>query len=1292
MTQKHISGAEITPTRVVIVTMDTHLASATARARAVLAREIPGLSLKVHAASEYAADPAALERCLADIATGDIIIASMLFMEDHLLPVLPALAARRDQCDAMVCAMSASEVMKMTRIGKFKMDGTASGPMALLKRLRGNTKKPGNGTAGEAQMKMLRRIPKMLRFIPGTAQDVRAYFLTLQYWLGGSEDNIGNMIRLLVDRYADGARRHLRGTLKVAAPVEYPETGVYHPRMEGRISEHAKGLPLPTVKSPTNGTVGILMMRSYMLAGNTDHYDGVIDAMEARGLKVIPAFATGLDSRPAIEKFFIKDGRVIVDAVVSLTGFSLVGGPAYNDSKAAEEVLARLDVPYIAAHPVEFQTLETWGASERGLMPVENTIMVAIPELDGATAPTIFGGRSDAAGGACTGCHRNCTFNANDTGRDMHRCVERAEMIAARIEKLIALRRAEHANRKVAIVLFNFPPNAGNTGTAAYLAVFESLFNTLTTMKAEGYTIDVPASVDDLRKSIVNGNAEQYGAFANVHTKISANDHVKRERYLKQIEAQWGPAPGKQQSDGSSIFVIGERFGNVFIGVQPSMGYEGDPMRLLYEKGFAPTHAFSAFYRWVREDFGAHAVLHFGTHGALEFMPGKQAGMSGACWPDRMISNMPHLYLYASNNPSEGAIAKRRAGATLVSYMTPPVAQAGLYAGLADLKASIERWRSLSPDASGEQIQLAELIQAQAAVIDLANAEPAWGIQAVAKIEKLNESVLELEYTLIPHGLHVVGAKPSLQERVESMMSMADAAHGLRLPKVSVEMMVMGATPEAAFAATNLPHDDTMIALFKELAATDTLLSGNHEMIALMRALDGRFIRPAPGGDLLRNPDVLPAGRNIHGFDPFRIPSAFAVQDGARQAARLLAKHMDDGNDFPETIAVVLWGTDNLKSEGGPIGQVLALIGAKPRFDGYGRIAGATLIPLDELGHPRVDVIVTLSGIFRDLLPLQIKLLAEASFMAASADEPLDRNFVRKHALAYQAEHECDLETAALRVFGNADGAYGSNVNHLVENSRWDDEDELAETYTRRKSFAYGRAGTPSPQCELLQSVLAGVDLAYQNLDSVELGVTTVDNYFDTLGGISRAVKRAKGPRAKTAPVYIGDQTASEGTVRTLQEQVALETRTRMLNPKWYEGMLKHGYEGVRQIEVHVTNTMGWSATTGQVAPWVYQHLTETFMLDPEMRQRLAELNPTASARVANRLLEAQRRNYWSPDAATLEALRRAGEELEDRLEGVYETQNTVPQNVQSLPLSAQLALGKHSPSIAIDNTKRVAA
>jgi magnesium chelatase subunit H len=353
-------------------------------------------------------------------------------------------------------------------------------------------------------------------------------------------------------------------------------------------------------------------------------------------------------------------------------------------------------------------------------------------------------------------------------------------------------------------------------------------------------------------------------------------------------------------------------------------------------------------------------------------------------------------------------------------------------------------------------------------------------------------------------------------------------------------------------------------------------------------------------------------------------------------------------------VAIVLWGSDNLKSEGSQIGQALRLMGAQPRFDSYGRLVGAQLMPLELLGRPRIDVVVTLSGIFRDLMPLQIKMLAEAAYLAATANEPSEDNYIRKHALAYQQEHGCDMATAALRVFGNADGAYGSNVNNLVENGLWSDEDELANTYTSRKGFAFGISGQPVAQNALLKSALADVALTYQNLESVELGVTTVDNYFDTLGGITRAVKQAKGNNEEI-PVYIGDQTRGDGQVRSLSEQVSLETRTRMLNPKWYEGLLEHGYEGVRQIEVHITNTMGWSATTGQVQPWVYKQLTEKFMLDPEMRDRLAKLNPTASARLANRLMEASKRSYWTPDAAMLERMKMASEELEDRLEGVVE-------------------------------------
>jgi len=1232
---KPTSAAEATPIRVVIVTLDSHLIGAIERARAALSREIPGLKLSLHVAAEWSDDPEALERCRADIEQGDIIIANMLFMEEHIEPVLAALQQRRDECDAMVGCMAAAPVVKLTRLGRFSIDGEQGRILSRLKNMRGwrRSKENKSQSAGARQMAMIRRIPRILRFIPGTAQDLRAYFLTMQYWLSGSEHNVENMVRFLIERYADGPRRGLRNAITAEAPVEYPDVGVYHPRMSGRIGERRRDLPRVRRDGPT---VGLLVMRSYVLASNSGHYDGVIAALEDKGLNVVPAFASGLDSRPAIEQFFIEEDKPVVDAVVSLTGFSLVGGPAYNDSAAAREILSRLDVPYLAAQAVEFQTMEQWQGSDRGLSPIEATMMVSIPELDGSTGPMVFGGRSQG--------------ETTEREREMRVHPERAAMLASRVQRLIALRGRSREQRRLGVVLFNFPPNAGNTGTAMNLSVFESLYRLMKALRGEGYDVEVPDSVDALRDRIIHGNAAKHGAAANVHARVSADDHVRRETWLKEIEAQWGPAPGKHQSDGRSLFVLGEQFGNLFVGVQPSFGYEDDPMRLLFEKGFAPTHAFSCFYRYLREDFGADAVLHFGTHGALEFMPGKQTGLTEACWPDRLIGDLPNFYLYAANNPSEGTIAKRRSAATLVSYLTPPISNAGLYRGLVDLKSSLERWRGLTPDAATERAELASLIQAQAAELELADAEPVWEGTADRQIASLTGTLVELEQTLIPCGLHVVGKPADPGERVDMLSVAAESMSDMEIPRTAVEALVAGESPAVAIRRAGMTAGEELLGVFQKLREMDALLAEDTEIPALLRALDGCFVPAGPGGDLVRTPEVLPTGRNIHGFDPFRIPSRFAVASGAGQAARLVEKHATAGGGMPESIAIVLWGTDNLKTEGGAIAQVLALIGARPRFDGYGRLAGAELIPLEELGRPRIDVVTTLSGIFRDLLPLQTRMLAEACYLAASAEEPAEDNFVRKHALAYQEAHGCDMETAALRVFSNADGAYGANVNNLVQSGAWEDEDELGNVYAERKCFAYSRHGKPVRQKELLQDMLSGVDLAYQNLDSIDLGVTTVDVYFDNLGGISRAISSASG---SDVPVYIGDQTRGEGAVRTLDEQVALETRTRVLNPKWYESMLEHGYEGVRQIEVHVTNTMGWSATTGQVAPWVYQQLTQTYMLDEELRERMAALNPTASAQVANRLLEAHERKYWTPDADMLEALKRAGEELEDRLEGI---------------------------------------
>lgn len=1167
-------GHVATGYRIAIITLDAHAAGPAARILPRLSQDFPGLDVTVHAAAEWHENPASLEAARDAVDGADMVITTLLFLEEHLNAILPHLEAARERCDAMVGMVADTQIVKLTKMGDLDMGRPPSGLGKLLKRLKGS--KSGRAS-GEKQMAMLRRLPKILRYVPGKAQDLRAWFLTMQYWLAGSDDNLEQMIRFLVGRYASETR--WRGA-EAAAPVDYPLCGVYHPDLEERIATDAARLPR---RADAVGTVGVLMMRSYVLAGDTAHYDAVIRAFEDRGLEVIPAFAGGLDGRPAVEAYF-AGGKV--DAMVSLTGFSLVGGPAYNDSAAAVGVLEGLDVPYIAAHPLEFQTLDQWEGSGRGLGPVETTMLVALPEIDGATNPTVFAGRQGASAGG----------EGVDV-RAMRPCTERIGALTEKTLRLARLRRSDVAQRRAAIVLYGFPPNAGAVGTAAYLSVFESLHNTLHRMKAEGYDLDPPRTVEELREAVLGGSAERHGQEANVAAHVPTDDIVRDCPWLREIEAQWGPAPGRHQSDGRGVFVLGAQFGNVFVGIQPAFGYEGDPMRLLFEKGFAPTHAFATFYRWLKESFGADVLLHFGMHGALEFMPGRQVGMGGEDWPDRLIGNMPNVYLYAANNPSEATLAKRRANAVCVTHLTPPLGAAGLYKGLVELKESLTRWRETAPGEA--RAELEALIADQAGAVDLGGHAP----------EHLWLRLIEAEEALIPDGLHVVGRGMDAGQRGRML--------------------------------------DVMPAMDAERRAElDAALARETELPALMRAMCGRFISPVPGGDLIRSPEILPTGRNIHAFDPFRMPTAFAMADGARQAQLLLDTH----KEMPRSVAIVLWGSDNIKSDGGPIGQALALMGAKPRFDAYGRLSGADLVPLEELGRPRIDVVMTLSGIFRDLLPLQVRMLAEAAWKAATADEDEDRNFVRAHALAHMADTGCDLETAALRVFSNAEGAYGSNVNQLVDGSAFGDEDELADAYQARKGFAYGRTGAPAPQPALLKSALGRVDLAYQNLESVELGVTSVDHYFDTLGGISRAVRRAKG---KAAPVYIGDQTRGAGKVRTLQDQVALETRSRSLNPRFYEPLLQHGHEGVRQIEAHITNTMGWSATTGEVEPWVYQRLSETFVLDETMRRRLADLNPTASARMAGRLLEASDRSYWQPDEATLAALQGAADELEDRMEGI---------------------------------------
>lgn len=562
-----------------------------------------------------------------------------------------------------------------------------------------------------------------------------------------------------------------------------------------------------------------------------------------------------------------------------------------------------------------------------------------------------------------------------------------------------------------------------------------------------------------------------------------------------------------------------------------------------------------------------------------------------------------------------------------------------------------------------------------------------------ARVMQLYEQLLEIEQRLIPTGLHVFGRALELREKADLLRMVASfdrPEHGARsLPALVAETLgvhcygellqetstnemkelIDGVVSEAverfcesgADAAADWlklrsgVESEKSLPTFSLLATITEQLNSNHEMGSLMRALRGEYIESGPGADIVQNPMILPTGRNTHAVNPYSVPSQMAFARAKQTADALLRRYFDEHGRFPRALALVLWGLDNIKTQGEGVAQALWLLGVRPVRDALNRVTEVEVIPLEELKRPRMDVMMTVSGIFRDLFTPTMTLLDKAVRRVATLDEPLDLNYVRRNISETVGSGALEFDDAVTRVFSNAPGNYGTNVNFMVMDSQWESEETLGDLFVRRKSFAYTRdskgrtvEGREAPH--LMDDALSRVEATYQNLDSFEIGITDVDHYFEYLGGISRAVEN----RTKTRPaIYLSDSLSPQTRIRSLEETVRLETRAKTLNPKWYEGMLKHGFRGVAEIESHVANTFGWSATADAVDPWIYTEISKTFLLDPIMFNRLLELNRHSVHSLTKRLLEAHDRGYWNPDEEVLEKLRDITGEIEDQLEGV---------------------------------------
>ncbi|MDX6443847.1 MAG: magnesium chelatase subunit [Blastocatellia bacterium] len=691
-----------------------------------------------------------------DLRVTDVLFVIHVMDSENATRLLSFLDGAGERYPALIVINCMPELMKRTRLGKLDFErltgrrsrkgakaqsnqvaGTKGDDEAnatsLLRSIGtwigrqargGGDKKNGHGRA--QYLKYTNHLPSLLRFIPGAGalRDVKNYLMMFCYFLQPTPSNIRSMLLYSLKHYVDDDRLK---KIKIPPPESMPAVAIYHPdapalfesfesyatwynprwhRLQPairpeRINHRVK--PGPLKKSTklaqkaleSGATIGLLLMRPQIVSNARKHYDGLIRAIEAEGLSVIPAISTLMDNREACRRFFIEphsnvDAKQVttdngqpaadkliqsrVSQIVSLTGFSFVGGPAMNDSEAAAEFLRELNLPFRSMVSLDTQTIESWQESFSGLNPVQTGMQIAIPEIDGATEPFIFGG---------------IPARGVEPAPLDDRCIR----IARRLKRWNRLQTAPRDQLKLALTLYCFPPNKGNIGTAADLDVFASLFDMLRRLKEEGYRVDVPESIDALRAMLLGGNSEALGTTANVAYRMNIDEYRRLNPFFNEIETDWGPAPGAINSHDGDLLIQGITIGNIFIGVQPTFGFEDDPMRLLMAKGGTPHHGFTAFYAYLEKVFQADAVVHVGTHGALEFMPGKQVGLSGACWPDRLIGELPNIYIYSVNNPSEGTIAKRRSYAELISYLTPPIENAGLYRGLASLKDLIGDYR-----------------------------------------------------------------------------------------------------------------------------------------------------------------------------------------------------------------------------------------------------------------------------------------------------------------------------------------------------------------------------------------------------------------------------------------------------------------------------------------------------------------------------------------------------------------------------------------------------------------------
>jgi cobaltochelatase CobN len=1077
------------------------------------------------------------------------------------------------------------------------------------------------------------------------------------------------------------------------APMEQPPWGV---------------LPRHQPVEASRPRIGILFYRAQYTAGNTAYVAALADAVEAAGGVAVPIFASSLRDAPSDLLEYLGSCDALITTVLAAGGTKPATASAGGDDGAWDvAALAALDVPILQGLCLTWDRA-AWAASDEGMTPLDVATQVAVPEFDGRIITVPFSFKQIDADGLPS-------YVA-----DHERCRRVAEIAINHAR----LRHIPPAQRRIAIVLSAYPTKHARIGNAVGLDTPVSVIRLLRAMREAGYHLGSPGQIPGTGpvEPVEGEDQDTTAGNALIHALIAAGGQDPEwltaeqlsgqpvrissqtyRRWLAELPADlatavteaWGEAPGslfvdRDRDPNGEIVAATLQAGNVVILVQPPRGFGENPIAIYHDPDLAPSHHYLAVYRWLERGFGAHAVIHMGKHGNLEWLPGKNLGLSASCGSDAALGSVPLIYPFLVNDPGEGTQAKRRTHATIVDHLVPPMARAETYGDIARLEQLLDEYAQVNamdpakaPALRGE---IWTLVQAAQLDHDL-------GLNAPPEDEVFDEFVLHIDGWLceikdaqIRDGLHVLGQAPESDGLINLVLAVLRSPQifGGKAKGVPGLRAALGLADDASMAEV-----DAMEARARQLVVAlaasgwsvdavprivDSILGAQHEAVAaalcfacrevvprlartgdeitaILHALDGGYVPAGPSGSPLRGLiNVLPTGRNFYSVDPKAIPSRMAYQTGQAMAESLLRRHLDEEGEYPQSVGLSVWGTSAMRTSGDDIAEVLALLGVMPVWDDASRrVIGLEAIDLTELGRPRIDVTVRISGFFRDAFPHVLAMLDDAVTLVADLDEPDRLNFVRQHTQDDLAAHG-DQRRATTRIFGSKPGSYGAGMLPLMEAGNWRNDHDLAEVYSAWGGFAYGRDLDGRPAREDMEANYRRIAVAAKNVDTREHDIADSDDYFQYHGGMVATVRSLTGAEPKA---YVGDSTTPDAVrTRSLTEETARVFRARVINPRWISAMQRHGYKGAFELAATVDYLFGFDATAGVVPDWMYAQLAENYVLDKDNQDFMKHANPWALRGIIEKLSEAVDRGLWEqPDPNLITQLQQVYLDVEGDLE-----------------------------------------